>query len=108
VDDGYLPFESSGYLPCTLEGEDSGFNIRFQDVDEAALPEKVKAEIGDRNIAIAFKWGGDKREFVSVMAVCAALAKNFGAIVHVPDDDLLYSTEDLLAKAKKAADTLFD
>ncbi len=32
LDNSYVPFQTSGYLPCTLDGEDAGFDIRFQAV----------------------------------------------------------------------------
>lgn len=34
LDDGYVPLETSGYLPCTLHGEDAGFTLRFREVGE--------------------------------------------------------------------------
>ena len=32
LDHAYAPFKTSGYLPCTLDGEDAGFNMRFDEV----------------------------------------------------------------------------
>ncbi len=57
-------------------------------------------------MAIAFRWGGDPREEASVLIVCAALAKNFGAIVHEPDADVLVGADALVAKARKATAAL--
>lgn len=107
LDDAYAPFKTSGYLPCTLEGEDSGFDIRFQEVeaDLAKFP-ALQAQIGGRDAAIAFRWSGDAREYASAMIVGAALAKSFGAIVHDPDADVIYSAEDLIEKARKAVASL--
>lgn len=28
-DGDYVPFETTGYLPCTFDGEDAGFNLKF-------------------------------------------------------------------------------
>ncbi len=107
LDDSYAPFKISGYLPCTLEGEDAGFDMRFQEVeaDLSRFP-ALQAEIGARDAAIVFKWSGDIREFASAMIVGAALARNFGAIVHDPDADSLQSAEDLIEKARKAVASL--
>ncbi|MGJ4952001.1 hypothetical protein [Bradyrhizobium sp. HKCCYLS20291] len=33
LDDGYVPLETSGYLPCTLDGEDAGFDLRFTEIE---------------------------------------------------------------------------
>src|SRR6516225_1828139 len=96
LDDGYVPFKSSGYLPCTLDGEDAGFDIRFHDAAELATTPELQSQIAGNDAAIAFRWGGDPREYASVMIVCAALAKDFGAIVHVPDDNSVYATQQLI------------
>ncbi len=106
LDDGYAPFKSSGYLPCTWDGEDAGFDLKFQEVDKATQSEKVQAVLGDRDVAIALRWGGDPREMVSALVVSAALAKNFDALVHDPDRDQLYSADDLVGKARAAASEL--
>lgn len=93
LDDGYVPFETSGYLPCTLDGEDAGFDLRFKDGDEAG------AGPSDR-VAILFTWGGDPREEAAALAVCAALATTFGAIVL--RDGTALSSDHMLAQAKGA------
>jgi hypothetical protein len=103
LDDGYAPFKSQGYLPCTLDGEDAGFNIKFQDVAADAAPTNLKSVLGDRDVEIAVKWSGDVREYIAAMAVCAALVNNFGAIVHDPDGDKVYASDEFLNKAREAA-----
>lgn len=107
IDDTYVPFESSGYLPCTIDGEDSGFTIKFQDVDlEVARAAELRSRLGGKDVEITFRWGTDPREVVCVMAVGAALLGSFGAIVAGTDDGACYSTDDLIGKARKAADLL--
>jgi hypothetical protein len=107
LDDGYTPFKTSGYLPCTLDGEDAGFTIKFQDVGAEAAPSAaLKDRLGDKDVEIAFKWSGDIREYIAAMAVCAALVKDFGAIVYDPDADSVYASESFLAKAREAADSI--
>jgi hypothetical protein len=101
LDDGYVPFETSGYLPGTLDGEDAGFNLRFQDVAAS-----VKPKVGDKDVAMAFTWGGDPREEASVLIVCAALATNFGALVQETEAAPLIAAEELVAKARKATASL--
>ncbi|GLH81176.1 hypothetical protein SSBR45G_60850 [Bradyrhizobium sp. SSBR45G] len=92
LDDGYVPLESSGYLPCTLDGEDAGFDLRFTDVAEQ------RADACD--VAMTLKWGGDPREEAAALAVCAALATNFGAIVQRDGKQL--SPDHMLEQAKGA------
>ncbi len=107
LDDTYVPLKSSGYLPCTFDGEDSGFTIKFLEVDPAAEhPEPLKSALGARDVEIAFNWSGDPREVCCAMAVGAALSKSFGAIVFDTGDKVLVSGDELLAKAGKAASAL--
>jgi hypothetical protein len=99
LDHAYAPFKTSGYLPCTLDGEDAGFNMRFEEV-ASNLPPALASSIEGRDTAIGFSWAGDPREELAALTVCAALVKQFGAIVHEPDKDKVLSFDQLLAKAK--------
>ncbi len=92
LDDLYVPFETSGYLPCTLDGED------------AAAEPAPPSSLGDRDTALICKWGGDAREEVAALLVCAALAKNFDALVLEGGPQTPLSFEQLVAKAKSAQD----
>lgn len=97
LDDSYAPFETSGYLPCTLDGEDAGFDLRFRDV---AADVSSALNPGDRNAALSLKWGGDPREAAAALVFCAALARNFDAFVQTGDTATLSSFEQLVAKAR--------
>ena len=105
LDDSYEPFETKGYLPCTLDGEDAGFDLRFQHVEEG-VSSNLASAIGARDTAMKFRWAGDPREQLAALAVCAALADKFGAIVHEPEGDRLLTLDELLEKARKASDSL--
>jgi hypothetical protein len=105
LDHSYAPFETSGYLPCTLDGEDAGFNMRFEEV-ASSLPPALASGIEGRDTAIGFSWAGDPREELAALTVCAALVKQFGAIVHDPDKDKLLSFDQLMAKAKNTQASL--
>jgi hypothetical protein len=105
LDDSYEPFETKGYLPCTLDGEDAGFDLRFQHVEEG-VSSNLASAIGGRDTAMRFRWAGDPREQLAALAVCAALADKFGAIVHEPKGDRLLTLDELLEKARKASDSL--
>lgn len=107
LDDGYVPLKSSGYLPCTFDGEDAGFNIRFHDVDADldALP-NLKAALDGRDVAVDFKWSGDVREKVSALGVCAALAKSFGAVIHDTAGDKVLGADKLIAQAREEMDNM--
>ncbi|HEY8139309.1 MAG TPA: hypothetical protein VIF61_15815 [Methylocystis sp.] len=105
LDDSYEPFETKGYLPCTMDGEDAGFDLRFQHVEEG-LSSNLSSAIGGRDTAMKFRWAGDPREQFAALAVCAALVEKFGAIVHEPEGDRLLALDELLEKARKASESL--
>jgi len=105
LDDAYAPFKTAGYLPCTLDGEDAGFDLRFQDVPADVSP-ALKAAIGDRDVAIAFRWAGDPREELAALAVCIALVADFGALVCDRERDEALSSGVLLAEARVVQTTL--
>lgn len=102
-DEFYRPFDCSGFLPCVLNGKKSGFEIYFESLDDALrnFP-RLKEEVGSRDCAICFRWGGDMTECACVLIASAALAKSFGAVVYYQDDDLLYSADQLIEEAKGA------
>lgn len=89
LEEDYVPFVSSGYLPCTLDGEDAGFTLRFHTVEGI-----------NGSDAATLQWSGDPREQASAIMVAAALAHEFGALVHDPDDNET-SADALLAAAEK-------
>lgn len=103
VDEAYVPFECAGYIPCTLDGEDAGIEIKFGD-SAARLADvpHLQAQIGDRDAAITIRWGGDPRERASAMIVCAVLAHGFGALVRRQDEDAFRAADQLLDEAHGA------
>ena len=105
LDDGYAPFKSKGYLPCSFDGEDAGFDIRFEDAPAEPAP-NLQTALGARDAAILLRWSGDPREEACALTVCAALARAFDAVIYDADKDRLASAEDLLKKAKSVAEDL--
>jgi hypothetical protein len=103
VDAFYVPFKASGFLPCRLNGNNSGFEIYFEPATELLVqfPQLV-ATVGSRDTAITFRWGSDMAECACVLIASAALAKSFAAVVHYHDDVLLYSAGQLVQEARSA------
>lgn len=95
LEDDYVPFASSGYLPCTLDGEDAGLNIRFIDSDLVV----------GKDAAIVLQSGGDPREEATILMIAAALASGFDAVVH-DKNNAEKNTEGLIASAKRAFSAL--
>lgn len=107
LDHDYAPFAVEGYLACTFDGEDAGFDIRFATRDPAAaLPPALAEAIGARDVSIAIKWTSDPREKIAALAFSAALAKDFGAIVHDPDKDAIIAADALAKQAKATLDEM--
>lgn len=104
LDDAYKPFESAGYLPCSLDGEDGGFDLRVLGVEADPAPAAVQAQLGGRDVAMAMRWGGDPREKACVLMVCAALAEDFGALVLDGECDCTRNASELIEMARVAAE----
>lgn len=103
LDEAYVPFEWSGYLPCTLDGEDAGVDIRFADsASRLAGQPQLLLQIGNRGTAILLRGGGDPREQASALILGAVLAHSFGALVHQHGDDAMSAAEQLLEEARDA------
>jgi hypothetical protein len=101
LDDAYAPFATQGYLPCTLDGEDAGFDLRFTDTGAGIPPAPVDAR-GARDTALRCKGSGDPREDAAAAIVCAALAESFGALVREGETETPLSSEQLIARARSA------
>jgi hypothetical protein len=103
VDETYVPHASTGYIPCTLDGEDAGVDIKFvtSSTPLADAPQ-LQTQIGDRDTAMAIRWGGDQRERISAMIIAAVLANDFGALVQHQAEEGFRPTERLLDDARKA------
>lgn len=103
IDESWVPFECSGYIPCTLDGEDAGFDVRFED-GSSRLPDSLSDEAGKRDAALVLKWGGDPRERASALIVCAALSQGFDALILHQGEETFRSSP--LDEARKAFEQL--
>lgn len=103
LDDAYQPFESSGYVPCTLDGEDAGVDIRFAE-SQVQLSDQpaLLAQVGDREVAILLRAGGDPREETSMLILAAALATGFGGLVLRAGSDAFISAEHVAKEANSS------
>lgn len=102
LDEAYVPYETSGYLPCTLEGEDAGVYLTFE--RDPTLPEAamaLSAEQGARRALMRLKWSGDAREEMTAMVIAAVLAIGFDALVIEPEKGEQQAGDKLLKKARQ-------
>lgn len=101
IDETYTPFESAGYLPCTLNGEDGGLDIRFEAADGYLNQHPdLRTETGQRDTLITLRSGGDPREDVCALMIAAVLAHDFSAIVHDPKKGVILTAEQLISRAR--------
>ena len=91
LEDDYAPFESSSYLPCTLDGEDAGCTIRFIESQSVAGKDSV----------MILKSGGDPREEITILMIAATLANSFNAVIQ-DKNNTEQSVVTLIAAAKVA------
>ncbi|NCU02123.1 hypothetical protein [Candidatus Macondimonas diazotrophica] len=87
LDAGDAPLASGGFRPCTLQGEDAGFDLRIGEAADTG---------GGHAVLLTFRWSGDPREEAAASIVCAALAA-FDARIQA--GDTTRSAEALLATA---------
>lgn len=97
VEDDYVPFVSSGYLPCTLEGEDAGLMLRFFKHEPDS----------DKDDSVNLQWSGDPREKVTVLIIASALASRFNALVF-DENSAPVSASTLVGMAKQALASMDD
>jgi hypothetical protein len=103
IDRFYEPHTSSGFLPCVLAGIETGAEIYFESSANVLVDfPQHSAEVGRRDVAITFRWGGDLAECAFVLIVSAALAKSFDAIVLYQDDDMISTFDQLVGEAREA------
>lgn len=103
LDPDLKPFEDSGFIPCSLRGDKTGFEIYYQPSAELVREfPRLRDRIAGRDYSITFRWGGDLAEVASVLIASAALARSFDAVVFYPDDDLFYNLDELVAEIGSA------
>jgi hypothetical protein len=95
--------KDTGFSPCKINGEDSGFEIFPNDEAKKLLSAypHITSVVGDRDYVISFRWGGDLRECGCVFAAAAALVKSVDAVAYYPDDDIVYEMPRLLEEARQ-------
>lgn len=88
LDSNFTPFEDEGFSPCIFYGEnDIGFEIDYYLADEITEDDEDFKEIaGENDFCISMSWGGSMKDCASVMIVCSALAKDFGAVISYGGD----------------------
>lgn len=104
----YTPFEDSGFLPFTLNGEEGpGFDIQYEAASELIGEDQALKRIAaGRDCCISMAWHGSMKDLACVMIVSCALMKDFDSVVSYegepPEslDRMLSVVPEVLADAK--------
>jgi len=108
LDEAYEPCETQGYLPCTVEGEDAGVDMRFErDVDLPDAAHALAAERGCKYALMRLRWSGDAREHLSALIIAVALAQAFDALLIDPDKGTQAVPATLLKQARSLQEESF-
>jgi hypothetical protein len=96
--------KDSGYSPCKLRGEDSGFELSDEPTPDLldAFPTLASAAPAQVAKAITFRWGGDMKECACVLGAAAGLLSGFSAVAYYPADDILYDLDTLKSEFASA------
>lgn len=84
-----------GFLPVVLDGEEAGFELYFEPIDD--LEERVRAAIGDRDASLAFVTHSDLRGLKTAVIAFSVLAEMTGGVLHDESSDKLIASEDAMA-----------
>lgn len=105
IDGPWSPEGPAGYLPFTVMGEDAGVYLGLE--HDQPPPQALAPEGSALTARLGLRWGGDAREQLTAVAVAAALATSFGAVVVDPDQSTLRSADALLRQARTLRDENF-
>jgi hypothetical protein len=97
------PFEHSGGAPCKLGSLESGFEIYYDRAEELfdTYPH-AREPAAHRDYAISLRYFGDTVEFACVCIALAALAKSFDVVLYDPQEDMVYTFDDIMSDARQA------
>lgn len=105
IDGPWSPEGPAGYLPFTVMGEDAGVYLALE--HDQPPPQALAPDGSALTARLGLRWGGDAREQLTALAVAAALADSFGALVVDPDAGTLRPADALLRQARTLRDENF-
>jgi hypothetical protein len=79
LDPKFEPRKNVGFVPCKLNGAESGVEMYFDDSSE--FMKAFSAIAAERDCCISFRWGGSMQECACAMIASFALASEFDAVV---------------------------
>jgi hypothetical protein len=102
LDHDFDPFVFTGFLPCKLSGNVTGFEYYFSAKGDIAGPETyLAASTTPFDSVVTFVWGGNLTEMAAVMMAAGSLADSCPSLMHDPQDDSSINNEDALGYARQ-------
>jgi hypothetical protein len=102
LDATYQPRTNVGFVPCTLNGKETGVEMYFDDSKE--LLDSFREIAEDRDCCISFRWGGDMRECACAMVVSYVLADSFDVVISYEGEPPPESLEAFRKEAESVVD----
>jgi hypothetical protein len=102
IQEPFNPRTDTGFQPATYSEHSTGFEFYLESAEQvAAAYPRVCHTLGNRNACATFRWSGDLNEMSAALAAAAALTELAGGIYYYPDDDVLYTADEVVRATKK-------
>ena len=89
----------SGFLPCSYDGQPSGFEYFFSTVADRGADEVP--DVGDRDVAVSFVTHSSMRGLATAVAAAAVLCAHTDGVLHDEEAGELVAAKDALADARE-------
>jgi hypothetical protein len=89
--------DDSGFSPTIYNGQESGFEF-YLDPAGSYLENypHIAAQVGNRDMCVSFRWGGDVVEAAAAISCGAALAKLTDGIYYDPETDRVFTANTVI------------
>jgi hypothetical protein len=99
------PFDvrsETGFRRATYGDSQTGFEFYLEPSHEVigSYPH-VADKAGARNTCATFRWSGDLNEMSAALAAAAALTKLSEGVYYYPDDDILYTADQVVPATRR-------
>jgi hypothetical protein len=94
--------QDTGFRPTTYKGQSTGFEFSLKPAaDILAGYGHLIPQVGNRDMCATFRWGGDLMACAAAISSAAALTKLTGGIYFYPDDNIIYTADDVVETTRQ-------
>ena len=105
-DDEFNPEDHQGFLPCTFEGKEAGFEYYCDKIEETGFEDDPAPELEGKELCVGFCSSFDREDLSCAMIAAGSLAKLTGGSFWLMDD--FESNEDPIEMAKHIVENGLD